>query len=379
MTLGSLTITWLCTVATVALACALVPSAAHASEVVVSCQNTSADTAAISAAIAGSSPGDEIVIQGRCLITAAITLLGDRSYRGESRTGTVLKQADGANLPAILASDSFMNDRPWTGTPIAIRHLRIDGNRANNTESVTNGIALRSWLSVVEDVLIENMGGNGILLTNKSLNGTGLQNTQVNGRISGNFIQHSGRHGIFVEDTQNAVTDWQLMDNWIADSGADAIHMDNAAGWFIQRNHLYGVRGNAVYANRLWGTSIADNYIEDFGAAVNAGTYAGIVARVQGGSTSTIIGNRISSGAPNPESTYRYIDVSVNYGTAVVTVAHNVLRTRDERESRGGSRATGLYYDGGSHTLVVTSTGNLVHGVQTPKAVGMNVIEREGI
>jgi len=225
-----------------------VPSSALA----VTGTNTPGDAARINGVIAASPEGAEIVIRGACLIDEPIRLLGNRSYRGESRTGTVLKQADGANLVALMASSVFLDNKAWTGTPVAIRHLRLDGNRKGNPGSTTAGLVLRSWLSVVEDVHIRDMGSDGLRLTNLSADGTGLETTQVNGRIANCFIERSGRHGIFVQDTQNAVTDWILIDSWIASSGVDGIHLDNAAGWFVQRNHIYGVPRHAIFAHRVF-------------------------------------------------------------------------------------------------------------------------------
>jgi hypothetical protein len=349
------------------------PQIVDASRVDARCNNSSSDAATINSAIISSSSGDEIVIQGTCSISSVIKLLGNRSYRGESRTGTVLKQANGANLDGIFASDSYLNNSAQTGLPVSIRQLTINGNSANNPSSATDGIILRSWQSVVEDVQIQDMGGNGILLTNKSANGTNLSNTQVNGQINGNFITGSGNHGIYVQDTGNSITDWQLMNNWIASSGADAIHMDNAAGWNVERNHIYGVPRNAIYANRLFGTSIADNYIEGFGSSSTTGTYHGILAKVQGNVGSQISGNKVFNRESNAASTYRYISVTVNYDTAVVAVTGNVIRSKDV------STGTGLYYDGGSNSLIVTSTGNVVQNVNTPKTVGTGVTSSSGI
>jgi hypothetical protein len=179
------------------------------------------------------------------MLNAPIKLLGDRTYSGYSRSGTVLKQANGANLSALFASDSYLNNYTYTGTPVAIRHLTLDGNKAQNT-AATDGIILRSWLSVIEDIHIMNMSENGIRATNLSTNGTAITNTEVNGRIADNFIENSNGHGVYIQDTENALTDWYLSDNWIAGSGIDGIHMDNAAGWVVERNHIYGVQQNAL-------------------------------------------------------------------------------------------------------------------------------------
>jgi len=350
-----------------------------AGTIYVTCSNSLSDAAKINAAIAGSPRGAEIVIRGEGLINQTIKLLGHRAYRGESRTGTVLKQADGANLVALLASDTFLDNKSYTGTPVSVRHLTLDGNRANNTESETAGIVLRAWLSVVDDVVIRQMGGDGLMLTSARANGTGLKTTQVNGRISGNFITHSGGHGIFVEDPQNAVTDWTLIDNWVASSGLDGIHLDNAAGWMVARNHVYGVPRNAIYAHRLFATTISDNYLEGFGETEQAGTWHGIYATIQGGAASTIANNRVFNFGlrkdPNREvdSTYRYIALLANYKTAVVSVTGNAIR------GAGTSRETALHCTGRKNArLAVTSTGNAIEDIDTKRFVGDNVTVSSG-
>ena len=346
------------------------------SAVVVVGGNTLEDAARINAAIAGSPEGAEVVIRGTCLLNAPVRLLSNRSYRGESRTGTVLKQADGANLVALMASSTFLDNKAWTGQPVSVRHLRLDGNKKNNTESATAGLALRSWLSTVEDVHITNMGGDGLWLTNRSADGTGLETTQVNGRIAENFIERSGGHGIHIEDSQNAVTDWIVCDNWIAGAEGDGIHLDNAAGWFVERNHVYCVSQNAIYAHRIFATSISNNYIEGFGEGDEPGTWYGIYATVQGGAGSTIAQNRIFNlRGEKPEGyTYRYVALGVNYGTGLVVVANNVIR------GKGSPEGTGLHYTAtGNRELIVTSTGNLVYGTGTKRFVDGNVTLDPGL
>lgn len=377
---------WLARAATVVVVLSLLfvwnavatPRQAHAQRITATCSNTESDASTINAAIESSQSGDEIVIDGPCLINQVIKLLGDRSYTGQSRTGTVLKQANGANLPEMVASDSYLDNSSTTGLPVAVRQLTLDGNRANNTAQ-TSGIVLRSWQSVLEDLHIADMGGNGIRLTSVSANGTRLTNTQVNGRIVGNFIENSGQYGVFIEDPVNSVTDWELTDNWIASSGIDGIHMDNAAGWVVERNHIYGVPQNAIYANRLYGTAISDNYIEGFGETSQSGTWYGINATVQGDAASTISDNRVFNfdGEKNPQSTYRYIGLSkVNYNSGVVSVTGNVIR------GAGTARGMGLYYSTGDKgqgvRLTVTSTGNAVINVHKARYIGFGVTVNRG-
>lgn len=344
------------------------PGRANANQVLVTCNNTLSDAATINNAINGSAEGDEIVFRKTCLINQTIILKNFRTYRGDNRRGVVLRQADNANLKAIMASETYLNNNTWAGEGVTIRSLTIDGNKASNTSVATAGIVMRSWESTISDVHVMNMGGDGIRVTNLSENGTALSGTtMVNGSITGIFVENNNGHGIYVQDTGNAVTDWTLADSWIAGSGMDGIHMENAAGWMVARNHVYGVPQNAIYADRLFGTTISDNYIEGFGESSTPGIYYGIFGAAQGaGFTSTIIGNRVHNidNESNPGSTYRYIGIArANYGTGMVNVTGNSIR------GAGTPRGTGLYYSGGSNSLLVVSSGNLVNNVNTARTV----------
>ena len=203
----------------------------------------------------------------------------------------------------------------------------------------------------------------------------------MNGRIAGNFIENSGGHGVFVEDAGNAeggaVTDWTIADNWIASSGLDGIHLDNAAGWYVQRNHIYGVPQHAIYADNLYATSICDNYIEEFGETKQAGTWCGIRGTVNGGAASTIANNRIFnfSKKGNPQSDFRYLSLAVNYGTGAVTVTGNVIYGIGTARGRG----TGQYFTAGDDLkLKVVSTGNFIDGVKAHRFAGPNVTVSAG-
>jgi hypothetical protein len=327
----------------------------------VNCTNTKLDADLINARIRTSKVGDEIIFSGQCLINKTIKLLGNRAYRGTSRNGTVFTQAAGANLDAIFASDSYLDNSPQTGEPIALRSLTVDMVSASNPTS-HDAIVLRSWQTVLEDVQTWDAPRFGVRLTSLSQNGTELTNSQVNGRISGNQINSSGAVGIYVEDPGNHVTDWQLRDNYVATTGQDGVVLDNAAGWIINGNHIYGVGGDtALYANRLFGSSIADNYIEDFGTV-------GIVARVQGDAASTITTNRIFK---FNEGSGTFLLVEGNYGNAKAVVNSNTIR--------GNGEGIGLDYEkGNAQSLEVVSSGNLVSDVTTDRIVGPGVTLNPG-
>ncbi|MFD0887222.1 hypothetical protein ACFQ08_21990, partial [Streptosporangium algeriense] len=368
-----------------------------AARVDAACGGNADDARVIQAAIDSSAEGDEIVFKGPCLINATITLRDRRTYRGDSKAGALIKQADGANLPAMLASETWVDDKPYSSDTVRIERLTLDGNRDNNTGTV--GLMLRSWNSRIYDVDIFGTPSDGIRLSNPSKNGTLLQNTMVNSVISDIYIEGSGGAGIKVVDPGNSITDWTLQRSWIAFSGTSAIESDNAAGWVMSELHLYGVPKHAIDAHRCFGTSIQNNYIEDFGGEGAADqTYFGIRCDLQGEAGSTITGNRIHNFAPPPSekagvrrsrqlgaaplerhrslttalpasSKYVYLALDgVNYGTGHASVTGNTVL------GRGTKREIGLLYskaDGDS--MSISSTGNLVDNVGTPRATGRGV------
>jgi len=340
----------------------------RSSVVTASCTGSVSDAASLQKAIDSSTAGSIIEIKGPvCLLVRGITFLSDRTYVGYNTTGTILKQ-DGA-MKYVLASAAYADNSPSTGDPVTIRDLTVQCSGSGNTD----GIIVLNWQADVEEVDVNDCGGSGIVDTNTTANGGAINNTSVNSRFDNNFISDSREYGFEVQDSENSVTDGFLEDNQIAYSGLDAIHLENAAGWDISGNNLYSDSQNAIYASRLYGTTISNNYIEDFGDTQGSGTWYGIVATVQGAVGSSISNNNISNDkGESPRARYIYLGITgTNYGTGYLSVTGNVIvgvRTSD----------VGLSFSGGSNKLVVASSGNEVANVGTVTTETPSVSETAG-
>jgi hypothetical protein len=320
--------------------------------VIVTCQDRSSDAAVLQRAINSSPEGAAIEFRGTCLLTTGLTLPGDRTYMGQSTTGTVLTQDGSASY--VLASSDYVHNSTTTGPPLSIFDLTVTCDGSGSTD----GIILLNWQTDVENVDVNGCGGSGIVDTNTNASGGAITNTSVNSRFDNNFITGSGQYGFYVQDSGNSVTDGFLENNDIASSRLDAIHLDNAAGWDISGNHLYSDGQNGISANRLFGTTIASNYVEDFGDGKRSGTWYGIVATAQDGSGSTILGNKIFNDlGESPGPTYVYIGVTqVDSGVGHLSVTGNVIRG-DRRSD------VGVSLSGGQNKLEVAASGNQVSGV----------------
>jgi hypothetical protein len=341
----------------------------YPSIVSVTCQADSAnDATTLNDAISEAVPGSQIQIHGTCLVNATIVLRGDMSYVGDSRTGTIIEQANGANLPAVVAAYGWYNDSSAVDSPITLAHLTINGNSAANSGSVD--LVVRSWESTFEDLEIANAPSDGVLLSNPSKNGVDLAKgaNMVNSRFSNLFILNCRGDGFHVNDrgsSGNNITDIDLLDSWISNPGSSAIYLDNAAGWKIRGNHVYAVHVDAIHASRCFGTAIDGNYIENFGKAGGSGTnYSGIECTVQSGPASIISNNKIFQiGGQASTGNFYFILAKLNSGTGYINVTGNTITGANAND-------TGLFYEntvGGSSVLNYLSANNQVQQMTTAK------------
>ncbi len=320
----------------------------------VTCADTASDAGRLQHAIDASGPHAVIEISGICLLNHGIVLLADRTYTGDGRTATVLRQ--NAPMPYVMASAGYVRNGSTTGAPITIEQLTV----SCTGQGQTNGIVVLNWQVDVQQVNVTNCGGSGIIDTGQTADGSSITNTSVNSRFSDDSITGSGVNGFEVIDSRNAVTDGYLTDNQIASSGKAAVAMENAAGWNISGNHLYDDAGDGIVAGRMFGTTISGNFIEDFGSRQVSGTWYGIAGSVQDGDGSTIFGNSVFNDL-GERGGARHVYIAIlkaNSGTGRVSVTGNVI---------GGAARTdvGLSFNAGAHRLVIASSGNVITSVGT--------------
>lgn len=131
---------------------------------------------------------------------------------------------------------------------------------------------------------------------------------------------------------------------------------------------MYGVSQHAIFADRCFATTIADNYIEEFGIhGGNAGdTWYGIACRVQSTAASLVSGNKIFRFVRPKMSAaaYTFLDVGANGEGGLVSVIGNIIR------GHSGANTTGLSYTG---NISVLSGSNVVDSVLVPRYVAPDV------
>ena len=232
------------------------------------------------------------VKKGTYEISSAITILSSGvTIKGESKTNTIIKLANGANVSAIVVGNGAT-----TLSDIVIEDIQVDGNKANQT-TTSHGIyfygASENYISesMVKDCWIHDCYNAGI-----SLN-WGNGNT-----INGNRITSNDEYGIY---GYGYISDNLIMGNAVK-SNYYGIYLDNTNDTIVLGNHVksntyFGINlhvaryclimGNMANSNRegIYIHSSDDNIIIENHA--NSNTYRGIYLYYS--DKNSIIGNRV--------------------------------------------------------------------------------------
>ncbi len=336
---------------------------------------TTDDATAITAAITASTFGSVVYFPvGTFIVGSTIKLLGGRTYQGAGRESSSVKMKNSTNLDAVMASETWLSTSITTSdNPINIRHLKINGNTANQSSGSGNGLALITFWNTLEDLEVINCRGNGILLTSKRRDNTEISNTAVECKIMNCAVRASGAIGIYVQDptpSTQTVTDGWITNCVIDTTVGEGIFIDCAAGWLLEGNHFYGVAKSAIGFNRGGFTRIIGNYIENYGTSATTASYAGIMCGGDGanfiGTAGTIvIANNtiiyVSGGASG--STIRGIRLEAsNSSVGHVVISGNGLYGATHTATSHGIRVSN---QGASATLIIQTSGNLVFGWDT--------------
>jgi hypothetical protein len=300
-----------------------------------SCQDVSGDSTGISTALAGLQSGGTLMLSGECLANISVPI-------GVTIEGTNTPDPGGADGTVINGSITASG-----GFPSTIRDMEIIC--PSNTD---NGITLDGYEETVTHVTIYECNY-GIELNNS----TGGSGANIQDRITDNWIRTSTSYGFYVNDSANDVTDGMFTGNWIS-GGTDAIYMTNAAGWFIQNNHIYGETGIGMYLNRMFATTVTGNEVADWAGYGIQGTVQG-----SGAQGSVVASNGVyesAGGGSGAVGTAIYLTPNATSGCYVSVTGNTIVSTND------GTGSYGIV--GSGKGLTFSSVGNLVEDVATPRA-----------
>jgi Pectate lyase superfamily protein len=345
------------------------------------------DTRAISAAIAAAPGGTVYFPPGIYVVSKTLVLKAGSTYRGSNPNSSVIKQANDANLIAVMADENYEAKRPTSSSGIQIEDLGIDGNSQNNKHG--HGLLLMVDRSLVRHVLVDFPAEAGIVLIDQNIGGSIITNPAVENRIEDCTITQPGTYGIWVVDTNHSgrQTDGYMLNNVVKNAlGTWGIRVERAAGWFIANNHVYHSAQNAIYLSHAECTYFYCNEIDHFGLTkVPPRQYFGLqVDFLMGGFRPSVFMGNVSATWEGlyPQNSYNYFQFNGDkYGQSNAVVVGNAIHNDPVGNAKTPGHAnesTAFGYDaqpGGA--LDVSQVANTNDGALTfqsvPKGSGVQM------
>lgn len=294
------------------------------------------DAAAINRAIGATPYGGTVWFPaGTYSVGSTIRLEQGRRYVGGNAFGSIIQQAPGANLSAVVASAGYVKAAKALDDGVTIEDLMIQGASDRNTRG--HCLVLMTWRSFVNNVMIAGAPESGIVLSD--VNGAGRlpQGSAIENRIENCSVEFCKQYGIWVMDHNfsGKVTDGYLLNNVVESNlGPYGIRIDRAAGWFIENNHVYDSLQSAYRLNQAWCTYFAFNEVDTFGLAGDAGRYRGFEVNwlLVDGRPSVMLGNISATASQRyPHSQFIHYDIRGNNpGVARVTLIANIAHNDAE-------------------------------------------------
>ncbi len=325
------------------------------------------DTVAIQNTINGSPQGATIYFPpGTYIISSTIQLQHSQTYLGsnDSYYGAILKQANNANLVALVAVTEFMTNANYSSDPIHVEKLYFDGNSSNNTNPPANGghgIIFMSSDSIIRECWFVNIPRTAIVFSDVNLAGTVIINSSIENHVLDCKVNVTGQYGIWVRDQgEGTCTDGYIRDCVINTTASTSIFLERGAGWFLSGNHVYDCVKSGIVVNNAWATSIVANEIDGYGTdpTVAVNYYTGIGVTCIGPRPTIIEGNIIVSGESNPNTIYQHL--SINGGAS--TDARCIVTGNDILGGYVKTTSSTPITTAASATIVVGSVTNMYVG-----------------
>lgn len=276
---------------------------------------TTDDTTALQNALTACSAGDTLFIPGGTYkVTATLIIPGGISIQGGGGlSGSTSIQAATGVTDAVMAAYAWYNNSTSADNPVRISGIQIDGNSIGTS---VRGLVLTNFWSRIEDVQVKNTTGHGIELNDTTRSGTNtITNSASENTITRCRFDNIAGDGIHQESNNGASNqDGRISECYFSTITKYGIYLGRAAGWYITNNHLYTIGYDAINLTSCYATTVAYNYVEDFGGQNLAapgsptfGYYNGIcLATVLDTRASIVVGNTVSTAAPSSPTGNRW-------------------------------------------------------------------------
>jgi hypothetical protein len=270
------------------------------------------DAVAGTAVVLQSSPNAVYAVNQELPIPRGVRLTGTGVTSEKSGGGTppmpTLRQAPNTPLQTIAASAAFLaglygpanpgkypqfnklynngKTRRPADSAIEVDHVAFDGQNGGSGTGNTqgHGVVLYSNGSLVHDCYFVDVANAAIVAADVNSAGEPCSEQTFENRIHDNTVINPGWFGIWVTNTRGSdgCTDGYIVNNIVVSPSQqqrsagpnlnptsskyyEALHLANAAGWWVAENLLQACPGDGSYFNTTWGLHLVSNTVDGFG------------------------------------------------------------------------------------------------------------------
>lgn len=186
-------------------------------------------------------------------------------YEGDPRQSVIKAMNSGDNGYLAAHSTWLANNASSVDAPCYI--AGIDFNGANFK---TNAFVFRSFYAKIENCFVYAGNVTDFLISADTRSGLGLTSSMVNSYFERCWFGGDGGVGASTQynfnmvDTNGKCTDCHLIDNFLSGASANNAVLTTSAGWTIANNHTYGPTVGVAIKRPSIGTSIVNNYFENW-------------------------------------------------------------------------------------------------------------------
>ena len=207
-------------------------------------KSTKDQSAALQAALAlaGKNGGDRVVLPAGTIFVKGLALPNRVTLSGHGIGATVLKLPKGADT-FLIASGTFVGNKPWANVYGGLRDLTLDGNKAQNKAGSL--LVLKTWRMLVRDCAFQSSPLHGILMSPVTPDGTVNKNGFAEVRIINCSFDRNAGAGVYGKGGGN-LADGMIYENNFNGNGSLGYYQID-----LQRSAGFHIVGNQMYAGKV--------------------------------------------------------------------------------------------------------------------------------
>jgi hypothetical protein len=208
--------------------------------------------------------------------------------------GAFIVKRNGGDSTYLCASERWVNNTPYAGSPVWVENITFDGN----------GIARDAFVNTGYSSTVKNCRFTGAIRYGcdepvTTRNGSAILSPRFGSRYHDNWFYNNGVSGFHVADNAGGpafITDAEFLNNRVWDNKYN-LYIEQSAGWSIRGNHVWNYSvapsGNALtyIAGVGVSTIISENIFEGYD-----GQCFGLTMSVVAYSSGTAVNNKYLNG-----------------------------------------------------------------------------------